>query len=152
MNPSPKESFLPLIRALAQTFQALEQFSSHHVRQMDLTPPQFDVLATLGNTPGMSCKDLSENTLITKGTLTGVIDRLEDKGLVQRTPMEHDRRGVFISLTPRGEQLFAQVFPAHLEYMKSAFVSFSEGELEIMKQELIRLGQAFSHALEQQTT
>jgi MarR family 2-MHQ and catechol resistance regulon transcriptional repressor len=150
MPHSPKEPFLPVIRSLARTFQAFEQFSAHHIRQMDLTPPQFDVIATLGNTQGMSCKELSQKTLITKGTLTGVVDRLAEKGLVQRTPLENDRRSVFISLTLAGDALFAQAFPAHLHYMKAAFERFSAVQLDAMTTELNRLGQAFTHALEQQ--
>jgi DNA-binding MarR family transcriptional regulator len=150
MNQSTKEPFLPTVRALAQTFQAFEQLSAHHIRQMGLTPPQFDVVATLGNTPGMSCKELSEKTLITKGTLTGVVDRLAEKGIVARRTMEHDRRGVFITLTPEGSSLFSKVFPAHLEYMSTAFESFSQDQLDAFTSGLNQLHQAFSRALELQ--
>lgn len=79
MDTVYKTDVLPVIRELVRAFQAFEQYSARHVRELGLTPPQFDVIATLGNTPGMSCKELSEKTLITKGTLTGVIDRLDRK-------------------------------------------------------------------------
>jgi len=68
-------------------------YSSVHIRSLGLTPPQFDIVATLGNTPGMSPKELGEKTLITKGTLTGVVDRLEDKGLVRPDRLASDGRG-----------------------------------------------------------
>ena len=48
------------------------------------TVAQANVIFTLGNTDGMTCKDIGDWTHITKGTLTGVIDRLELKGLVER--------------------------------------------------------------------
>ncbi|BEV72234.1 MULTISPECIES: MarR family winged helix-turn-helix transcriptional regulator [unclassified Paludibacterium] len=147
MSATPREPFLPVIRLLAQTYQTFEQFSAHHVRQMGLTPPQFDVVATLGNTRGMSCKELSEKTLITKGTLTGVVDRLCDKGLVQRTTMEHDRRSVFVALTAKGEALFEQAFPAHLAYMQQAFAGFSGQDYERCAAELLRLREAFATAM-----
>jgi MarR family transcriptional regulator, 2-MHQ and catechol-resistance regulon repressor len=149
MSQPPRESFLPVIRLLAQTYQAFEQFSAGHIRQLGLTPPQFDVIATLGNTKGMSCKELSEKTLITKGTLTGVVDRLSDKGLVRRVPMEHDRRSVFITLTPEGETLFTKVFPAHIQYMSQAFASFPPEAFTSSAAELTRLRNAFVAALEQ---
>jgi len=149
MSQSSKEPFLSLIRELARAFQAFEQFSAYHVRQIDLTPPQFDVLATLGNTPGMSCKELSEKTLITKGTLTGVVDRLIEKGMVVRTVQEHDRRSVMIALTEQGEALFQQVFPAHLAYMKTAFETFDQAEMDAISQQLMRLRTAFNQVLEQ---
>lgn len=135
--------FLPVVRELARTFQAFEHFSARHVRQMGLTPPQFDVIATLGNTPGMSCKQLSEKTLITKGTLTGVIDRLEEKGLVTRTPLPQDRRSIFIALTTAGEALFQQVFPAHLAYMQAAFDGFDQTQLDAFCTALTNLRSAF---------
>lgn len=150
MSQPPREPFLPVIRLLAQTYQAFEQFSSGHIRQLGLTPPQFDVIATLGNTSGMSCKDLSEKTLITKGTLTGVIDRLTDKGLVRRVPMEHDRRSVFVTLTTEGEAMFSTVFPAHIQYMSQAFDHFSHEHHNACIAELTRLRNAFTTALEQQ--
>lgn len=151
MPNSAKESFLPVIRALASTFQAFEQFSAQHIRTLGLTPPQFDVIATLGNTAGMSCKELSQKTLITKGTLTGVVDRLIEKGLVQRTPMENDRRSVYISLTPAGEAQFATVFPAHIAHMKVAFDTLTAEQLQDMATALNRLGQAFVDAQETPT-
>jgi len=149
MDSTARESFLPLIRALATTFQAFEQLSAHHIRQMELTPPQFDVIATLGNTPGMNCKDLSVKTLITKGTLTGVIDRLIEKGLVRRTSLENDRRSVYVSLTEKGNALFATAFPAHIAYMKTAFDRFSAAQMADMRSQLVELGQAFTQTMEQ---
>ena len=81
MTPTP---FLPTLRELASAYQAFEAYSAVHIRTLDLTPAQFDIIATLGNTPGMPFKELGEKTLITKGTLTGVVNRLTDKKLVQR--------------------------------------------------------------------
>ena len=74
------ERYLRSIRLLAECFHAFERQAGANIRcRTGLTPPQFDIIATLGNTPGMSFKELSERTLITKGTLTGVVDRLEEK-------------------------------------------------------------------------
>ena len=139
MTATPAHRFLPVIRELARTYQVFEQLSGNHIRELGLTPPQFDVIATLGNTSGMSCKLLSEKTLITKGTLTGVVDRLIDKGLVSRRIPDEDRRSVFIALTVEGEALFARVFPAHLDHMQKLFDTFSETELEQIQHMLARL-------------
>jgi DNA-binding MarR family transcriptional regulator len=71
------------MRELARAYQAFERFDAAGIREHGLTPPQADVIFTLGNTEGMTFKDLGEKTLITKGALTGVVDRLEAKGLVR---------------------------------------------------------------------
>lgn len=119
MNPA--YPFLPLLRELVRTYQAFERYSAAHVRQMGLTPAQFDVIATLGNTAGMNPKQLGQKTLITKGTLTGVIDRLQAKGLVRRLPDPSDGRGQIVQLTAAGQVLYEQVFPAHGEHLGRAF-------------------------------
>jgi len=143
MNPSV---FLSLLRELAGTYQAFEVYSSAHIRSLDLTPAQFDIVATLGNTPGMSPKELGEHTLITKGTMTGVVDRLADKGLVRRVASPSDGRSQIVQLTRAGEKLFGRVFPAHLEYMQRVFDQLSPDELAGITASLNHLRQAFSTA------
>ena len=108
----PQKSFIPIVRELARAYQEFESFSASHIRTLDLTPSQFDIVATLGNTEGMSFKELGEKTLITKGTLTGVVDRLEAKSLVRRVASTSDGRSQTVQLTRKGETLFARIFPS----------------------------------------
>lgn len=138
-----REPFLATIRELARTYQAFSAYSERFVRQYDLTPAQFDVVATLGNTNGLSMGDLGEKTLITKGTLTGIVDRLEKKGLVHRQVPPENRRSVIVNLTPNGETLFEQAFPAHIADMKQHLEAINPLELELLRVLLTRLRQAF---------
>ncbi|MDE2584420.1 MAG: MarR family transcriptional regulator [Betaproteobacteria bacterium] len=142
----PRESFLPTLRELVRCYQAFEVFSAAHVRTLDLTPPQFDIIATLGNTPGMTFKELGEKTLITKGTLTGVVDRLEQKGLVRRVASATDRRSTLVELTGEGDALFQRIFPAHMDYARRAFGRLSPEELTSLEGGLARLREAFTAA------
>lgn len=142
-------TFLPVLRALAQTYQAIESYGAVHIRTLDLTPSQFDIIATLGNTPGMSCKELGEKTLITKGTLTGVIGRLEDKSLVQRIGSETDGRSQIIQLTPKGEALFERIFPAHMTFLEQAFALCTPEEMATLKTVLLRLQDSVTAARQQ---
>ena len=112
---------LTLIRQLSKAYQAFEKYSASHVRDLGITPTQFDILATLGNQPPMTCKKLGDKTLITKGTLTGVLERLDAKGLIHRLPNEEDARSYKIGLSQSGKTLFEKVFPGHVEYLKQAF-------------------------------
>lgn len=112
---------LPTVRALVHCYQAFVVHSESHIRTLGLTPAQFDIVATLGNTPGMTATELGEKTLITKGTLTGVVDRLVDRGWVERVAHETDRRCQIVRLTKAGDKLFNKVFPAHLAFMQTQF-------------------------------
>lgn len=131
--------FLPLIRELARSYQAFEAYSSQDIRNMGLTGCQFDIIATLGNTVGMSFRELGEKTLITKGTLTGVVQRLEEKGLVQRSDAEHDGRSQIVQLTKVGEATFNEVFPHHLVYLDKVFATVNAEEIQQMQATLQRL-------------
>ena len=116
------------IRLLAECMQLFEQASARQVKQFGLTHPQFDILATLGNTAGMTCKELGEKTLITKGTLTGVLDRLEQKGIVERERGNCDRRQLFIKLSPYGQATFEKIFPQIVENGKRAFLDYTSAD------------------------
>lgn len=141
-----QKSFLPVLRELARAYQAFESYSAAHIRTLGLTPSQFDIVATLGNTEGMSFKELGEKTLITKGTLTGVVDRLEAKSLVRRIASPSDGRSQIVQLTRKGEALFARIFPAHRDHVGQAFTAFSQADLDVMETELHRLREALSAA------
>jgi DNA-binding MarR family transcriptional regulator len=68
---------------------------------------EFDVLAALrraGRPYVLSPGQLLAQTMVTSGTMTNRVDRLEDRGLVQRMPDPADRRGVHVRLTPRGKE------------------------------------------------
>lgn len=136
-------SFMPLVRALIGCAQSFERCASAHMRELGLTPAQFDIIATLGNSVGMSCKELGEKTLITKGTMTGVLDRLERKGLLTRHECPDDGRSWITKLTSKGQALFDKLFPAHVTRLATLFADFSDAELDAMRRQLNRLQTAF---------
>jgi DNA-binding MarR family transcriptional regulator len=141
-----RKSFMPVLYELVRTYQAFESYSAVHMRTLGLTASQFDIIATLGNTDGMSFKDLGEKTLITKGTLTGVVDRLEAKALVRRVASVSDGRSQVVQLTRAGEKMFAKVFPEHLCYLEQVFSGFSQNSLNNTEAALQHLRMAFSNA------
>ena len=139
-----KDPFMKVLRPLVETYFALMDRGAPHIRALGLTCSQFDVIATLGDTGGMTCKDLSERTLVTKGTLTGVLDRLVKKGLLERVPSREDRRSIFIRLTPKGDALFRKVFPAHIDYLKPYFErALTAAEAGKLQKLLLRLKNSF---------
>jgi MarR family 2-MHQ and catechol resistance regulon transcriptional repressor len=129
-------NFLPTLRNLVSTYQAFERYSAPHIKAMGLTMTQFDVIATLGNQPPMTCKELGEKTLVTKGTLTGVLERLEAKGIVERKINPEDGRSQMIGLTESGQTIFARIFPEHLEHLDQAFKKLSTEQLKQVEDSL----------------
>ena len=134
------DPYLKIVRPLVEAYQAIFQMGDRHIRSMGLTPPQFDVIAELGGTKGMTCVELSQSTLLAKASLTGILDRLESKGLIKRLAVPKDRRATHIRLTPKGEALYRKVFPAHANVMRPYFEqALTKQEISMMQSMLIRL-------------
>ena len=111
------------MQELAAAYQAFSLYDAEGLRKSGsgLTPSQARVIFTIGDTDGMTCKDIGDITLITKGTLTGVVDRLEEKGLVERWSVEGDGRKTIVALTRNGERVYKKEFPKHVEFLKEKF-------------------------------
>ncbi|MBW4615055.1 MAG: MarR family transcriptional regulator [Desmonostoc vinosum HA7617-LM4] len=133
------------MRELVRAYQGLTSYSNEHIRNQGLTPSQFEILSTLGNTQGqgMPFNKLVEETAIAKATLTGVIDRLEQKGLVRREVPVDDRRSFIAVLTPEGERVFNQTFPAHIYHLQQRFKKLNRQELEQIRAALKKLRELF---------
>ncbi|WP_394780803.1 MarR family winged helix-turn-helix transcriptional regulator [Undibacterium sp.] len=140
------ERFLRSVRLLAECMQTFERTSAEHVRQLGFTHSQFDIIATLGNTPGMTCKDLGDKTLITKGTLTGVLDRLEQKGLIERERGCTDRRQLVVKLSPQGEAVFQEIFPQVINKGKKNFSDYTDTDFDVLEGALQKLKESLNRS------
>lgn len=76
-----------------------------------ITPPQWAVLAQLTEQDGQSLSGLGAKALFDGPTMTGIVDRLESSGLVQRRRDSLDRRVINLYLTERGKDLMKELPP-----------------------------------------
>jgi len=138
------DPYLKVLRPLVEAYMAFWRVDSRHIRSMRLTPSQFDVIVTLGDTEGLTCSELSSQTLVTKGTLTGVLDRLVKKGLITRESVAGDKRRTKIRLTDKGNALFQKVFAAHIAFTRPFFErALTPQEAETAKTLLFRMRDSF---------
>ena len=145
------DPYLKVLRPMVEAYLAFARVDSRHIRAMRLTPSQFDVIATLGDTDGMTCSELSDATLVTKGTLTGVLDRLENKDLIRRTHVADDRRCTKIRLTSKGETLFRKTFAAHAAFLRPYFErALTQKEADQAKLLLTRIRESFQQRAKQE--
>lgn len=106
----------------------------------ETTLPRFDVLAALyRRREGVTMSELSRMLLVSNGNATAVVDRLENDGLVQRSPSESDRRTVFVALTPEGLARFETLAVGHEREVDRLFAGLSEAELDILTDVLKRM-------------
>lgn len=75
------------------------------LKAAQLSVSQFDLLSTLTESEGMSQQELADRLYVTKGNVSGLVDRLVAGGLVERRPLPTDRRSHALYLTERGRHL-----------------------------------------------
>lgn len=103
-----------------------QAFSQHH-----LDGWEFDVLSALrrGGTPyELSPGALMQQTLVTSGTMTNRVDRLAQRGLVERRPAPNDRRGVLVRLTDQGRAIVDGAMADLLDYERGLLAELDHPE------------------------
>ncbi|NBJ11404.1 MarR family winged helix-turn-helix transcriptional regulator [Microvirga arsenatis] len=87
------------------------------LRALGLSIPQFDLLSTLTEREGLSQQELAERLYVTKGNVSGLLDRMVEAGLVERRSIPGDRRSNALYLTDKGRALADQGISAQRAYV-----------------------------------
>lgn len=101
----------------------------------DIEAWEWDVLAALrraGDPFELSPGRLLRETLVTSGTMTNRVDRLVARGLVDRNPDPHDRRGVLVRLTPEGKDAVDGAFATLLEAERDLLTGMEADDREAL--------------------
>lgn len=107
------------------------------LREISLSVPQCDVLTTLTEMEGVSQQVLAKRLYVTKGNISGLLDRLEGAGLVERRSTEFDRRQYEIYLTPAGRVAADKAIALQRDFIGSAFGRIGEHDLAELDRLLI---------------
>jgi MarR family transcriptional regulator, 2-MHQ and catechol-resistance regulon repressor len=136
----------PTLRELISSYQAFYQGATENVRQFDLSLEQFDIIATLGNTPGMNLLQLSDQTLLTQTDLLQTIGELEFQELIAKHQSTEHPVAIF-RLTAIGEKVFQVSFSIHMQYLQERFGQLEDAELEFLQHVLKHLRHSFTSDL-----
>ena len=103
--------------------------------EFETTLPRFDLMAQLERVPrGLRMSELSRRMMVTGGNVTGITDQLEAEGLVERVPVEGDRRAFSVRLTPAGRKQFKAMAERHESWIVDAFAGLSSTEIQALHQ------------------
>jgi MarR family 2-MHQ and catechol resistance regulon transcriptional repressor len=109
-NPTKYQAFLQLLRTADTVWNASREF----FEPWEIGPSQFNVLNLLRGTPqGLTQTELSRELIMHRSNVTGLVDRLEKRGLVERHDVEGDRRAYRVVLSTSGERLIAEILPRY---------------------------------------
>jgi DNA-binding MarR family transcriptional regulator len=105
---------------------------SRRLREIHLSVPQCDVLTTLMACEGISQQSLADRLHVTKGNISGLVDRLARAGLVERRILDGDRRTHAIHLTGKGRRLAERGVEIQRDFVAQSLGNLSPQQLQKM--------------------
>jgi DNA-binding MarR family transcriptional regulator len=96
-------------RGFITLLQSQKPWLSERIAAHDLTPQMMQGLQALAEHPDSTMRAFAENMFCDASNATGIIDRLEKRGLAERRPSSEDRRSKVVRLTPAGQRLYRRV-------------------------------------------
>ena len=139
-RPAAQQRALMLFVVLSRAFNSVTARVLREHGNHDLTPTEFGILEALHHKGPLLLGELQKKILLTSGGVTYTVDRLVERGLVERRDCPTDRRARFAALTPAGEALIARIFPRHAKVIEETMSGLSAAEQEALTGLLRRLG------------
>ena len=130
-----RELALKLWIVLSRAYQAVQRHAAADQERSELSEGEFAVLEVLYHKGPMLLVEIQRKVLVSSGGITYLVDRLVRKGLVERRPCSTDRRAIYAALTPAGQQMIGDIFPAHADAIAHAVAGLTETE----KRQAVRL-------------
>jgi DNA-binding MarR family transcriptional regulator len=133
-RPADHEAELRLwLRLLTCTTLIEGEIRSRLRDTFDVTLPRFDLMAQLDKTPGgMTLGELSQRMMVSAGNVTGLAERLESLGMLERRASPHDRRAQIVSLTAEGRRAFRTMARTHENWIAEIFADLTAEEIETL--------------------
>lgn len=128
---------LKLFVVLSKAYRSVADQVAIDIQGYGLNTTDFGVMELLYHEGEQPLQKIGERILLASGSITYVVDKLERKGLVKRTPSAKDRRITYASLTSVGEQLLNDIFPEHWKQIEAITAGLTEEEkiqaIELLK-------------------
>ncbi|WP_423798524.1 MarR family winged helix-turn-helix transcriptional regulator [Neobacillus sp. SAB-20_R2A] len=125
---------------LGKALQKVNQVSKSKLSPYGVTPVQYALLRQLWRKDGQFSFELAERLLLDSATITGIIDRLEQNGFIERRVDSNDRRNKLVFLTERGKSLEVPLCQKMDEMNEEVMSSLKVEEIQRFKRILYDIG------------
>jgi len=130
---------------LVFTADLLVKRIAEHLHAFDLTPASGLVLSMLADSAApMSPNEIADRLIITRATVTGLVDSLERRGYALRRPHQSDRRMILVEITEKGRQVAEAFRPIVHQHQKEWFQTLNQQEQQQFLDALHRLQSALT--------
>jgi DNA-binding MarR family transcriptional regulator len=140
----PLGPVLDFMRLMWAINHRLDRTSRHMYTQYGVTGPQRLVIRVVNAHPGLSAGDLARTLHVHPSTLTGILQRLETRGLLRRAVDPDDARRVRLMLTGKGQRLTVPAIGSVESAMKRALAKWSDTERENARRALSAIAEALA--------
>ncbi|WP_456275760.1 MarR family winged helix-turn-helix transcriptional regulator [Bacillus sp. AK128] len=139
-NRKEIDTSLKLFIVLSRAFRSVSDQANKSIGSFGLNPTEFAVLELLFHKGETPLQQIGGKILIASGSITYVVDKLEQKGLLARKQCTKDRRVTYASLTDAGIKFMEEIFPKHEQYINEIESTLSLEEKEALIVLLKKLG------------
>lgn len=142
MQKKDEQSLLTLLREIRSL---IDKSLKNKLNMDDFTMPQTMIIYNLANNDKMKISDLSEKMGLTNSTVSGIVDRLEDQGVVYRERSTKDRRVVFVQFTPEHKKKYIDMHDNVDKYFDDMLAQIPPSQMETIMVSLNILKEAISN-------
>jgi DNA-binding MarR family transcriptional regulator len=137
-----------LWRSMANNWKRIQRDAEKNLMRLDLTPAELRILRVLREQGSSPMNRFCAETMLSQPSITGIVDKLEERGLVERVRSREDRREVLIAITEKGNHTYAKGMELHRQFVKKAFSALEGGEVEALLSVLKKLADASDAAVD----
>jgi MarR family transcriptional regulator, 2-MHQ and catechol-resistance regulon repressor len=138
-NDSVNQS-LKLFIVLSRAYKAINEHVNKSIQSSGLNPTEFAVLELLYHKGDQPMQQIGGKILLASGSITYVVDKLEQKGFLRRIACPKDRRVTYAQITEAGKEFIQDIFPEHAEQIHQLMSSLTEAEKDEAISLLKKLG------------
>ncbi|NRD78681.1 MarR family transcriptional regulator [Bacillus sp. BRMEA1] len=119
---------LKLFIVLSRAYKAINEHVNKVIQANGLNPTEFAVLELLYHKGDQPLQQIGGKILLASGSITYVVDKLEQKGLLKRIACPKDRRVTYAQISDEGKQLIQDIFPDHAKQIDTLMSSLNDSE------------------------
>ena len=131
-----------LWRSVVDSWRRLQRAAEKNLLRADLSVAELRILKVLREQGSSPMNRFSTETMLSQPTITGIVDKLEERGLVKRVRSKEDRREVLIAITPMGRDILAKGMDMHRRFVERALSAMKADEVALLVSLLEKLADA----------
>jgi MarR family 2-MHQ and catechol resistance regulon transcriptional repressor len=125
---------------LMKAYGAIQAVAAKSIADSNLCPSDFQILEVLLHKGALPVNTIGRKIMLTSGSISTAVDRLEKRKLVRRDPSINDARVIYVSLTGTSHALIQRIFSRHAQRMEDVFGLLSDEERLLLEELLKKVG------------